>query len=189
MTPLEERLIGIVEPVAEAAGFELVRLRVSGSKNKTLQIMAERPDGTMTAEDCAKLSRAISPVLEEDDPIADPYTLEVSSPGIDRPLTRLKDYDRWDGFEAKIELHQAMENQKRFRGTLAGVEDDNVLFDIEGEEDTAVIPFALIETGKLILTDALIEESLKRAKKAGKAHDSAEANDNEGGDDTAGEEH
>jgi len=184
-TPLENRLSEIVAPVTEAEGFELVRLRVTGSRNKTLQVMAERPDGTMTAEDCAKLSRAISPALEADDPIDDPYTLEVSSPGIDRPLTRLKDYERWEGFEAKIELTQAVENQKRYKGTLAGVEGEDVLFDIEGEEETAVIPFALIASGKLLLTDDLVTESLRRAKGAGNAPDNAEANDN-GIDDAGG---
>lgn len=178
MTPLEEKLTKIVEPATTSAGFELVRLRVTGSRNKTLQIMAERPDGTMSAEDCAALSRAISPALEAGDPIDDPYTLEVSSPGIDRPLTRLKDYERWEGFAAKIELHQPVENQKRFRGELAGVEGTDVLFDIEGEEDTAVMPFAMIATGKLILTDELVTESLRRAKEAGRAPENAEANDN-----------
>ena len=183
-TALEERLSGIVEPATEAAGFELVRLRVTGAKTRTLQVMAERPDGTMSAEDCAQLSRALSPVLEEADPIEDAYTLEVSSPGIDRPLTRLKDYERWEGFAAKIELSQPIEDQKRFKGELAGVEDGpegqkNVLFDIEGEADTAVIPFGLIEKGKLVLTDELITESLRRAKAAGRAPDGAEANDND----------
>ena len=178
MTPLEEKLTAIVEPVTEAAGFELVRLRVTGSKSQTLQVMAERPDGTMSAEDCAALSRAISPALEEDDPIADAYTLEVSSPGIDRPLTRLKDFARWEGFAAKIELAEPVEGQKRFRGELAGVEDGSVLFDIEGEDDTAVMPYGLIASAKLVLTDDLVTESLRRAKAAGRAPANAEANDN-----------
>nr|WP_221400889.1 ribosome maturation factor RimP [Parvularcula dongshanensis] len=176
-TPQTERLEEIVEPTCEAAGFELVRLRVTGSKDKTLEIMAERPDGTMTAEDCAQLSRALSPVLDETDPIEGNYTLVVSSPGIDRPLTRLKDYERWEGFAAKIELTQAVENQKRFKGTLAGVEDGDVLFDIEGEEETAVIPYGLIASGKLVLTDELVTESLRRAKAAGRAPEGAPAND------------
>ena len=178
-TPLEDRLAAIIEPAAEGAGFELVRLRVTGSRTKTLQVMAERPDGTMSAEDCAQLSRALSPVLEEADPIDDAYTLEVSSPGIDRPLTRLKDFERWEGFAAKLELSQPVEDQKRFKGELAGVEEGNVLFDIEGEEDTAVIPFGLIDKAKLVLTDDLITESLRRAKAAGRAPDGAEANDND----------
>lgn len=164
MTPLETKLDNLVTPLVEEAGFELVRLRLTGSRTKTLQVMAERPDGTMTAEDCAALSRAISPVLEEADPFEDKYVLEVSSPGIDRPLTRLKDYERWEGFVAKIELRHAVENQKRFRGVLAGIEGEDVCIDLEGEEDTALIPFSLIATGKLILTDELVTESLRRSK-------------------------
>ncbi|MEM9234112.1 MAG: ribosome maturation factor RimP, partial [Pseudomonadota bacterium] len=136
--------------------------------------MAERPDGTMTAEDCAELSRAISVVMEEADPISDKYVLEVSSPGIDRPLTRLKDYERWEGFVAKLELRHAVENQKRFRGVLAGVEGDDIAIDLDGEDDTALIPFSLIATGKLILTDELVTESLRRAKAAGKAPNTPE---------------
>ncbi|MEO1658741.1 MAG: ribosome maturation factor RimP [Pseudomonadota bacterium] len=163
----------LLEPVVEAAGFELIRLRVTGSRNKTLQVMAERPDGTMSAEDCAELSRAISPVLEDADPIEEAYTLEVSSPGIDRPLTRLKDFERWDGFAAKIETTQAVEGQKRFKGILAGVEDDNVLVDLEGEEETALMPFSLIAAAKLIMTDELITESLRRSKAALKDGDAA----------------
>ncbi len=163
-TTLEETLIALLTPVIETAGFELVRLRLSGSKRKTLQVMAERPDGTMTAEDCATLSRAISAVMEEADPIKDAYTLEVSSPGIDRPLTRLKDFDRWDGFAAKLELTQVVEGQKRFRGILAGVEGEDVLIDLEGEEETAMVPFPMIASAKLILTDDLITESLRRSK-------------------------
>ncbi|MEO1041244.1 MAG: ribosome maturation factor RimP [Pseudomonadota bacterium] len=161
----------LLTPVVEAAGFELIRLRVTGSHNKTLQVMAERPDGTMSAEDCAALSRAISPVLEESDPIEEAYTLEVSSPGIDRPLTRLKDFERWDGFAAKIETLQAVEGQKRFKGILAGVEDDNVLVDLEGEDETALMPFSLIAAAKLIMTDELITESLRRSKAALKEGD------------------
>lgn len=180
MSALDDRLSELLTPAIEAAGFECVRIRVSGSKNLTLQVMAERPDGTMSAEDCAELSRALSTVLEESDPIENAYTLEVSSPGIDRPLTRLKDFERWEGFAAKIELTEAVENQKRFRGHLAGVEEDNVLFDIEGEEETALIPFGLIASAKLILTDELITESLRRSKAALKEGD-AEWSENEDG--------
>ena len=140
--------------------------------------MAERSADIVPSEDCAALSRAISPALEEDDPIADAYTLEVSSPGIDRPLTRLKDFARWEGFAAKIELAEPVEGQKRFRGELAGVEDGSVLFDIEGEDDTAVMPYGLIASAKLVLTDDLVTESLRRAKAAGRAPANAEANDN-----------
>ncbi|MEL6873132.1 MAG: ribosome maturation factor RimP [Pseudomonadota bacterium] len=180
MRVYDERLEQLLTPAIEAAGFELVRVRMTGSSTKTLQIMAERPDGTMSAEDCASLSRALNPLLEETDPIEGEYVLEVSSPGIDRPLTRLKDFDRWDGFEAKIELSQAVEDQKRFKGTLAGIEDDNVLFDIEGEDDTALIPFDLIHTAKLVMSDELIAESLRRSKAALKEGDAAWS-DNEDG--------
>ena len=106
MNPLLDRLTEIIAPVAQAAGFELVRLRMTGSRTKTLQIMAERPDRTMSAEDCAKLSRALSPVLDAADPILDNYTLEVSSPGIDRPLVRLKDFEDWQGWPARLELNR-----------------------------------------------------------------------------------
>jgi ribosome maturation factor RimP len=171
MSMIEERIASLLNPVIETAGFEVVRIRVTGSRKKTLQVMAERPDGSMSAEDCAALSRAISPVLDEQDPLEGEYDLEVSSPGIDRPLTRLKDFERWEGFDAKIELTQAVEDQKRFRGEMAGVEDGDVLFDIEGEEETAVIPFGLIKAAKLMMTDELIAESLRRSKKALKEGD------------------
>lgn len=169
MSPLEEALVRLIDPVAAEAGFELVRVRLSGAKRLTVQVMAERPDKTMTAEDCATLSRAVSAVLEDDDPIDGAYTLEVSSPGIDRPLVRLKDFDDWAGRDAKIELNRAVEGQKRFRGVLAGVDGDNVCLDIEGEDETALIPHAWIASAKLLLTDALIEESLKAARRAEKA--------------------
>lgn len=133
-------------------------------QNKTLQIMAERPDRTMSAEDCALLSRALSAALDESDPIPGSYRLEVSSPGIDRPLTRLKDYEDWRGYEAKLELNRLVEGRKRFAGVLAGVEKGSVRLDIEGEEETALIPFEWIGSGKLALTDELIRESLKAAK-------------------------
>ncbi|MCQ8183842.1 ribosome maturation factor RimP [Parvularcula maris] len=170
----------LLTPVIEAAGFETVRIRTTGAREKTLQVMAERPDGTMSAEDCAELSRAISVVLEETDPVEGAYTLEVSSPGIDRPLTRLKDFERWEGFAAKIELTQAVEDQKRFRGHLAGVEEGDVLFDIEGEDETAVVPFGLIKSAKLLMTDELIAESLRRSKAALKEGD-AEWSENRDG--------
>lgn len=165
------QLTELLTPAIEDAGFEMVRIRVTGSREKTLQIMAERPDGTMSAEDCAALSRALADLLEVEDPMDDAYTLEVSSPGIDRPLTRLKDFERWDGFAAKIELTQAVEDQKRFRGHVAGIEDNNVLFDIDGEDETALIPFELIASAKLMMTDELITESLRRSKAAVKDGD------------------
>ncbi len=168
MSVIEENLISLLQPVIEDQGFELVRLRVTGKKQVVLQIMAERPDGTMTAQNCADLSRVVAGVLEEADPIEAAYTLEVSSPGIDRPLTRLKDFERWQGFAAKLELVHLVENRKRFKGVLAGIDGENICFDIEGEEETALIPFHLIAKAQLILTDDLVRESLRAAKEAEK---------------------
>lgn len=168
MSVLEERIEKLVAPAISAAGFELVRIRMTGKETKTLQIMAEREDHTMSAEDCASLSRALSPILEEADPISGSYRLEISSPGIDRPLVRLKDFHDWQGYEAKIELDRMIEGRKKFKGVLAGLDEENVCIDIEGEEETALIPFAWIHSAKLVLTDELIRESLKAAKDAAK---------------------
>ncbi len=168
MASFGQRLEDLIAPTAAAEGFDVVRVRLTGSKAKTLQVMAERPDGSMTAEDCAALSRALSPILDAADPIEGEYVLEVSSPGVDRPLTRLKDFDAWAGHRAKIELDRMIEGRKRFSGVLAGAEEDNVLLDMDGEEETALIPFGWIATAKLELTDELIRESLKAAKAAAK---------------------
>ena len=164
LSPLLDRLTEIIAPVAQAAGFELVRVRMTGSRTKTLQVMAERPDRTMSAGDCAQLSRALSPVLDAADPIGDKYTLEVSSPGIDRPLVRLKDFDDWQGWPARLELNRLVEGRKRFSGVLAGVDDGKIAFDIDDEEQTALFPIDWISSAKLVLTDELIKESLKAGK-------------------------
>lgn len=157
-TAEDRSLVEILDPVAEAAGYEIVRLRLMGSDHaRRLQIMAETPDGEMNVEDCAKLSRAVSEILDAADPIKGEYTLEVSSPGVDRPLTRLKDFVTYEGFEAKIELDRVAEGRKRFRGVLVGVEDDNVAIDLEGEEETALVPFAWIIEAKLVLNDKLMK--------------------------------
>jgi ribosome maturation factor RimP len=161
--PVDQRLAAIIRPTVEGMGFELVRLRLMGGKRQTLQIMAERPDGTMEVEDCARLSRQVSAVLDVEDPIEREYTLEVSSPGIDRPLTRLKDFDRWEGYEAKLETDELIDGRKRFRGVLAGIEDDEVLIDLE--EGTIGLKFEWLSDAKLVLTDDLVTESLKRSKK------------------------
>ncbi|MGH6965177.1 MAG: ribosome maturation factor RimP [Phenylobacterium sp.] len=158
-TAEDQGLLELLDPVAEAAGYEIVRLRLMGGEHaRRLQIMAERPsDGDMNVEDCARLSRAISEVMDAADPIAGEYTLEVSSPGVDRPLTRLKDFAVYEGYEARLELDRVAEGRKRFKGMLAGVEDDAVAIDLEGEEETAMIPFAWIVEAKLILTDQLMK--------------------------------
>jgi ribosome maturation factor RimP len=152
------RLLEMLDPVAEATGYEIVRLRLMGGDHqRRLQIMAERPDGDMNVEDCAKLSRAFSEIMDAADPIKGEYVLEVSSPGVDRPLTRLKDFETYEGHEAKIELDRLAEGRKRFRGVLAGIEDDQVAIDLEGEEETALVPFAWITDAKLVLTDQLMK--------------------------------
>lgn len=156
-----ESLESLIEAVVETAGFELVRVRMTGAKTRTLQIMAERADKTMSAEDCAKLSRALSVMLDEKDPIQGAYVLEVSSPGIDRPLVRPKDFEDWQGWPAKLELNRMVEGRKRFTGVVAGMDNGNVAFDIEGEDETALFPIDWIASAKLILTDELIRESLK----------------------------
>jgi len=153
----------IIEPAVEAAGFKLVRLRLMGGHVKTLQIMAERPDGRMNVEDCATLSRALLDFLEAENPIEGEYELEVSSPGIDRPLTRLMDFSRWSGHEAKIELHAPIDGRKRFRGKLLGLEGTDVV--IQTQDVRAQIPFQQIAEAKLVLTDALIAEDLKARKR------------------------
>ncbi|MEO0822370.1 MAG: ribosome maturation factor RimP [Pseudomonadota bacterium] len=163
--PVDQRLAGIVRPTVEAMGFTLVRLRYMGGKRMTLQIMAERADGTMEIEDCAKLSRALSAALDVEDPIEDGYTLEVSSPGIDRPLTRLEDFDRWEGHEARLETDELIEGRRRFKGILAGIEEDEVLIEIE--EGTIGLKFDWLSDAKLLLTDDLVAESLRRGGKAG----------------------
>jgi ribosome maturation factor RimP len=157
-TAEDHRLLELLDPVAEAAGYEIVRLRLmGGEETRRLQIMAETPEGDMVVEDCARLSRAISEVMDAADPIAGEYTLEVSSPGVDRPLTRPKDFANYEGFEARIELDRVAEGRKRFRGVLAGVEGDAIGIDLEGEDSTAMIPFSWIVDAKLILTDELMK--------------------------------
>ena len=157
-TPEDHRLLDLLDPVAEAAGYEIVRLRMKGGEQRrTLQIMAEDAHGEMMVEDCAVLSRALSQVLDAADPISGDYVLEVSSPGVDRPLTRLRDFETYEGYEARIELDRLAEGRKRFKGVLAGVDEDNVAIDLEGDEDTALLPFAWIVDAKLSLTDELMK--------------------------------
>ena len=168
-TPMDRRLAGIVAPVIESMGFELIRLRLQGGKRATLQIMADRPagdpQGPIVVDDCADISTAVSAVLDVEDPISDAYTLEVSSPGIDRPLTRLKDFDTWAGHDARVETAELIDGQRRFRGVLAGTEGDEVLIEIEA--GTIGLRFEWLSDAKLILTDALIAETLRARKAAG----------------------
>ena len=155
----------LVEPVLDEMGFRLVRVRLTAS---TLQIMAERPDGTFTIDDCEAVSRAVSPLIDVEDPVPQSYNLEVSSPGIDRPLVRPEDFARWAGHEAKIELVKPLDGRKRFRGTIAGMAADEVRLTLPPEKAgagavTVALPFADIGDAKLVLTDALIEASRKPA--------------------------
>ena len=157
-TQEDRTLLELLDPVAEAAGYQIVRLRLmSGRQSRRLQIMAEDVHGEMNVDDCARLSRLVSDILDAADPIEGDYLLEVSSPGVDRPLTRLKDFETYEGLEAKLELDRLADGRKRFRGELAGVEDGAVAIDIEGEEHTALVPFDWIIEAKLVLSDALLK--------------------------------
>ncbi|MDP7150989.1 MAG: ribosome maturation factor RimP [Paracoccaceae bacterium] len=166
---IDRRLAEIVTPVIEDLGFELVRIRLMSGKTTTLQIMAEKPEGGIEVDDCAAISTAVSAVLDVEDPILDAYALEVSSPGIDRPLTRLKDFDMWVGYEAKIETTELIDGRRRFKGEIAGTEGDEVLITIEdqGEDVTIGLKFDWLEDAKLVLTDDLIRDVLRARKDAG----------------------
>ena len=179
-------LVELLDPVAESVGYEIVRLRLmGGAEQRRLQIMAERPlqedgsGGDMNVEDCAKLSRAISEIMDAADPISGEYTLEVSSPGVDRPLTRLKDFDTYAGLEIRIELDRVAEGRKRFKGELAGVEDGQVGLNLEGEDDTTVyFPFDWIVDAKLVLTDQLMKRGAEqRAARVGADGEDADQDD------------
>jgi ribosome maturation factor RimP len=160
-TPQDARILDLVEPIAADLDLEIVRVRIMSGKRPRLQIMAERTDGKMEVDDCARLSRGLYEVFETEDPVSGEYDLEISSPGIDRPLTALEHFARWDGYEAKIELDRLADGRKRFRGILAGIEEDNVLLDMAGEDETTLIPFDWIMEAKLVLNDALLEADLK----------------------------
>lgn len=176
-TAIDRRLAGIIQPVIEGLGFELVRLRLQGGKTATLQIMADRPEGGINVDDCGDISVAVSAVLDVEDPLEDAYHLEVSSPGIDRPLTRLKDFATFEGYDARIETNQPIDGRKRFKGILAGVDGDEVLLNIEdrGETVTVGLNFDLLSDAKLLLTDELIALMLKERKEAGTLPPGAEA--------------
>lgn len=158
-TAEDRALLELIDPVADSLGLAVVRVRLmGGTLRRRLQIMAERNlDHDISVEECARLSRAVSEVLDAADPIAGEYLLEVSSPGIDRPLTRLIDFDLFEGLEARLETDRMVEGRKRFKGIVAGVEGENVAIDLDGEEETALIPFAWLADAKLVLTDELLK--------------------------------
>ena len=168
-TAIDRRLADIVGPVIEGLGFELIRLRLMGGHGKvqrTLQIMADKADGGIGVEDCSQISIAVSAVLDVEDPLEDNYVLEVSSPGIDRPLTRLKDFAMWQGWEARIETTELIDGRRRFKGGLIGVEGDEVLIEIDeaGKDVTIGLRFDWLSDAKLILTEQLIAEMLRQRK-------------------------
>jgi ribosome maturation factor RimP len=167
---LAARVAAIAAPVLRDLGYRLVRVRISGTEGCTVQIMAERPDGTMSVEDCEAVSRALSPVLDVEDPVAEAYRLEISSPGLDRPLVRRSDFIRHAGHLVKIEMEVPVEGRKRFRGAIAGVEGDMARIqrdDVKADEAAEILlSIEDMAEAKLVLTDALIAESLRRGKAA-----------------------
>ncbi|MEJ5080324.1 MULTISPECIES: ribosome maturation factor RimP [unclassified Ochrobactrum] len=172
-TGLDAKVASIVEPVINTLGFRLVRVRLSGLNGQTLQIMAERPDGTMTVEDCELLSRTVAPVLDVEDPLSGKYHLEISSPGIDRPMVRKSDFTNWAGHVAKLETSIVHEGRKKFRGRIVideAAPDDSVVIESDqisyGNEPVVRIPFDLISDARLVLTDDLIRDALRKDKAA-----------------------
>jgi ribosome maturation factor RimP len=179
-TGLEARIAHIVEPVIAGLGYRLVRVKLSAMNGATLQIMAERPDGTITVGDCEIISRDLSPVLDVEDPMDVAYHLEVSSPGIDRPLVRRSDFEKWSGQEAKFELVRPLDGRKRFKGVLAGLDGDAVRLDLGAKsklEGTTIVSLPLADIGeaRLVITDALIRETLRNEKRKAREQDHAEA--------------
>jgi ribosome maturation factor RimP len=184
---IDARVALIVEPVVRAAGYRLVRVRLSGQNGMTLQIMAERPDGTMTVEDCEEVSRAISPALDVEDPIEKAYHLEVSSPGIDRPLVRKSDFATWLGHLVKMETSVMVAERKRFRGKIAEVDAEGVLIERDqashGDAPSVRVPFETIAEARLILTDDLIRDALSKDNRARKEARKARGDDAADADD------
>jgi len=171
-TGLAAVIAELAEPVLEDLGFRLVRVQIQGRESKIVQIMAERPDGTITVNDCEAISRQISPLLDVHDVISGSYRLEISSPGIDRPLVRPSDFEDWADYEAKIELSEMIDGRKRFRGRLDGFEDGEVRIEIDLPEIGRTVvgfPVSLVSDAKLVLTDDLVREALRRAKQSKRA--------------------
>jgi len=157
-THTDERILAIADPIAKDMGLNIVRVRVQSGRRKTVQIMAERiSDGLLGITECENLSRELTAILDVEDPIHDPFILEVSSPGMERPLTSLEDFKHYAGYKARIDLDRMVEGRKRFRGILAGIEGNNVDIDLDNEDDTAQIPFEWISEAKLLITDELIK--------------------------------
>lgn len=171
-TGIAAEIASMVEPVLEGLGYRLVRVMISGQDGQTVQIMAERPDGTMAIEDCETVSRNLSPLLDTFDPISGAYRLEISSPGIDRPLVRPGDFEDWQGYEARVELKEAVDGRKRWRGEIEGFEAGEVrmICEIEGADGSKSphvvgFPVGMVAEAKLMLTDDLIRDALRRDNK------------------------
>jgi len=162
---IDRRMAEIITPVIEDLGYELVRIRLMSGKESILQIMADKPEGGIEVDDCALISTAVSATLDVEDLILGSYTLEVSSPGIDRPLTRIKDFDNFEGYEAKLETDELIDGRRRFKGMLAGTEGDEVLINLT--EGTVGLKFDWLSDAKLVLTDDLIKEMLRQRKVVG----------------------
>ena len=159
---IEKKISAIISPTIETLGYELVRIRLVPGETSTLQIMADRKSGEIDVEDCSIISRDISVLLDVEDPINDAYILEVSSPGIDRPLTRLKDFSNWQGYEVKLETYELINGQRRFKGEIYNIEKDNITLVNNGK--FTELSFKLISEAKLILTDNLIKDVLRNRK-------------------------
>lgn len=165
-------IAALAEPVLDSLGFRLVLVRIMGGQGPVVEIMAERPDGTMSIEDCKTVSQSLSPVLDVHDPLPNSsgYRLQISSPGIDRPLVRASDFDKWAGYEARLETKELISGRRRFRGLLEGFEEGEVRIEVDLGKEAGVqvigLPLALVAEAKLVLTDELVRESLRRAKKA-----------------------
>lgn len=177
-TGVAARVGRIVEPMIRSLGLRLVRVKISSQNGCTVQIMAERPDGFLGIEECEAVSRAIAPLLDVEDPITSAYNLEISSPGIDRPLVRASDFARWAGHEAKIEMAVPVEGRKRFRGIIEGVEGEKVSIHLpdaaEDQPNTALLDIREIAEARLVMTDEVVAESLRRGKAALKSGEGEE---------------
>ena len=160
---MDKKLAELLNPILEDLGFEMVRVRLSSGDPSTLQIMADRLDGPIGVDELAEINTSVGTILDVEDPIPENYTLEISSPGIDRPLTRIKDFDSFQGFEAKIETTELIDGRRRFRGVLAGVNNDEVLINLE--EGTIGLKFTWLSEARLVLSDDLIKEMIKKNTK------------------------
>jgi len=191
-TGSEGQVADLIEPALADLGFRLVRVRIMGREEQTLQVMAERDDGTVTIDDCVRISRQLSPLLDAHDVISGKYNLEVSSPGIDRPLVRPSDFDDWAGYEAKVELNDLLDGRKRFRGMIEGYTEGEMRIEVDLDQigvHVIGLPLGIIAEARLVLTDDLVRESLRRSKAAAKSDDEAgdiDAEYDEIGDDEIG---